>query len=147
MTATLLALATEIRPGYTRFLGSCKHQGITPIIVEMGSASWGFGWRFKRLIAAIKSLNTELILHCDAFDSVCLRNLPTAIENFAELNHAWVFSYEAWPQAEEYLHLNCGMWMANRDYALSIITDQWLEEFFPDHFNDQYQMQAIYSWD
>ena len=112
----------------------------------MGSEWRGFGWRFKRIMAAMKTLNTDLVLHADAFDAICLEDLPAIIDKFAAFNHPWVFSFEQWPQPEEYLHLNCGMWMANRDYALSTITDKWLDEFFPDHFQDQYQMQAIYSW-
>jgi|SRR5437016_2713392 len=36
--------------------------------------------------------------------------------------------------------------MARRDYALDIMTDALLADFFPDHFNDQFQIQALYSW-
>lgn len=146
MTVSFLAIATHVTPGYTRFMDSCQRLGLTPMVVEMGSEWLGFAWKFKRVMAALKTVNTDVVLHSDAFDAVCLEGLPSITEKFTALNHPWVFSFEAWPQPEPYLHLNCGMWMANRDYALSTITDKWLEEFFPDHFHDQYQVQAIYSW-
>ena len=36
--------------------------------------------------------------------------------------------------------------IANRNALLDTFTDDTLEQFFPDHFNDLFQIQSMYAW-
>ena len=45
MTAAVLAIATEVTPGFTRFVDSCARQDVEPLVIEMGSEWRGFAYR------------------------------------------------------------------------------------------------------
>lgn len=134
--------------GFRLFSESCTRHGITPRVIEIGSEWRGFGWRFKSVIRHLRSIDAEFVLHSDSYDAIALAPLAIAEEKFKALAHPWVFSWQIDPldRPEEYLHLCAGLWMGRRDYILDTISDAWINEFFPDHFNDEYQLQAMLSW-
>ena len=71
---------------------------------------------------------------------------PDLSTKFASLAHPIVFSYEPQSQPEPWLALNPGLMMADRNALLAVFDDGTLDGLFPDHFNDLYQIQSLYSW-
>src|SRR5205085_1106589 len=90
--------------------------------------------------------SAETVMHCDGYDSVCLQPFSALLEKFAAMSQPIVFAYELQSQPEYWLALQTGLMIANRDALLSVFDDATLEALFPDHFNDLYQIQSMYSW-
>jgi hypothetical protein len=107
---------------------------------------WGHGWKWKTFIRAAKKSTADVVMHCDAYDCLCLESLDSMLSKFATLAAPIVFSYEPQAQPEYWLGLNSGLVIAERESLLKVFHDRCLEEMFPDHFNDQFQIQAMYSW-
>ena len=147
MTAELFTVATKATPGLERLQTSLAKFGVAITILGQNEPDyWGHGWKWKTFVRATKASTADVAIHCDAYDSVCLGPLADLVTKFTSLAHPLVFSYEPQAQPEFWLALNSGLLMADRTTLLNVFTDQTLDEFFPDHFNDQYQLQSMYSW-
>lgn len=147
MSAEVFTVATRPTPGLARFKSSLAKFNLTVTALGEGEAEyWGHGWRWKTFIRAVKASTADTVLHCDGYDSVCLSASPEVLTKFASLSHPIVFSYEPQGQPEPWLALQPGLMMANRVELLKVFNDETLEGLFPDHFNDQYQIQSLYSW-
>jgi hypothetical protein len=139
-------VATERNAGLDRFSASITRFGAQPVVCGRGEFFHGYAWRFKKLVAAVRDSTADVVVFADAYDSVCLEDPGLAVERFGALGHPIVFSFEAQKQPEPYLGLNAGLMIAERAAFLDVFTGKVLEELFPDHFNDQIQLQAMLSW-
>jgi hypothetical protein len=146
LSIEVFTVATERNDGFLRFSSSLARFGVVPILRGVGEFFHGYGWRFKKLVSAVRNSLADVVLFADAFDTVCLESPSLALERFAALQHPIVFSFEPQPPPERYLGLNAGLMIAERAAFLDVFTDRVLEELFPDHFNDQIQLQALLSW-
>lgn len=147
MSTELFTVVTRATPGLARLRASLDKFGLPITVLGTGEAEyWGHGWKWKTFIRAARASTADLVVHCDAYDSLCLTPLSELQAKFASLSHPIVFSYEPQAQPEFWLGLNSGLMMAERAALLKVFHERCLEEFFPDHFNDQYQIQAMYSW-
>jgi hypothetical protein len=142
----IFTVATERNAGFERFYSSVARFGVRPKVCGIGEFFHGYAWRFKRLIAAARESVAEVVLFADAFDSVAIEDPTVAVGRFSALGHPIVFSFEPQRQPEPYLALNAGLMIADRGALLELFTDRVLDELFPDHFNDQLQLQAMLSW-
>ncbi len=95
---------------------------------------------------AAHASQANVLIHTDAYDCVCLQPLGELLEKFQALKHPIVFSFEGHHQPEYWLALNSGLVVAHREAFLDVFALDGLEECFPDHFNDQNQIQMLYSW-
>jgi hypothetical protein len=147
MSAELFTVATQSTPGLTRLQSSLSKFGVPVTILGQGEREyWGHCWRWKTFIRAARASTADTVIHCDAYDSVCLDSLPNLVTKFASLSHPVVFSCEPQSQPEPWLALNPGLMMADRAELLKVFDEGTLEALFPDHFNDLYQIQSLYSW-
>jgi hypothetical protein len=146
LSIEVFTVATERNEGFLRFSSSLARFGMVPALRGVGEFFHGYGWRFKKLVSAVRNSLAEVVLFADAFDTVCLESPLVALERFAAFHHPIVFSFEPQSQPEPYLALNAGLMIAERAAFLDVFTDRVLEELFPDHFNDQIQLQALLSW-
>lgn len=147
MSAELFTVATQSTPGLARLQTSLSKFGVSITkLAEGESQYWGHGWRWKTLIRAVKASSVNTVVFCDGYDSLCLDSVATMQTKFASLGHPIVFSYEPQTQPEPWLALNPGLMMADRNALLAVFDDGTLEALFPDHFNDMYQIQSLYSW-
>jgi len=147
MSAELFTVATQATPGLTRLHSSLSKFGASITLLGQGEREyWGHGWRWKTLIRAVKTSSADTVVFCDGYDSVCLESLANLLTKFASLSHPIVFSYEPHNQPEPWLALNPGLMVANRQALLTEFNDETLEALLPDHFNDMYQIQSLYSW-
>jgi len=147
MSVELFTVVTRPTPGLVRLQSSLSKFSTT--INLLGTAEgeyWGHGWRWKTLIRAVKNSAADTVVFCDGYDSVCLDSLANMLVKFTALAHPIVFSYEPQTQPEPWLALNPGLMMAQRSALLTEFSDETLEALFPDHFNDMYQIQSLYSW-
>jgi len=142
----VFTVATDRNTGFTRFDASLARFAVRPIVLGTGEIFHGYAWRFKKLVRAVRDSVATVILFADAYDTLCLESPSLALEKFAAFNHPIVFSFEPQSQPEPYLALNAGLMIANREAFLEVFTDRVLEALFPDHFNDQLQLQAMLSW-
>jgi hypothetical protein len=145
-TVQIFTVATERNAGLDRFSASLTRFAAQPVVCGRGEFFHGYAWRFKKLVAAVREATADVVVFADAYDSVCLEDPALALERFAALGHPIVFSFEAQKQPEPYLGLNAGLMIAERAGFLDVFTDKLLEELFPDHFNDQIQLQTMLSW-
>jgi len=97
-------------------------------------------------MSAARSNLADTVIFCDGYDSVCLDSLASMTTKFASLGHAIIFSHEPQDQPEFWLGLNCGLVMADRTALLGAFDERTLDEFIPNHFIDQNQVQSWYSW-
>ena len=141
----VVTVATEPHEGFQLFADSCTRHGINPHVIEQGSEWRGFAWRFKAVIRHLRTINSEFVLHSDCFDAIALAPLEVAQEKFDALDHPWVFSWQPdlLGRPESFLHLCAGLWMGRREYILDTLTDAWMDALFPDHFNDEFQLQLM----
>jgi hypothetical protein len=141
----VVTVATEPHGGFQLFADSCATHGIQPHVIEQGSEWRGFAWRFKAVIRYLRTLQSEFVLHSDCFDAIALAPLEVAQAKFDALGHPWVFSWQPdlLGRPEPFLNLCAGLWMGRREYILDTITDAWMDEIFPDHFNDEFQLQLM----
>ena len=147
MEAEVFTIATRSTPGFVRLLRSVAKFGVHLTILARNEARYfGGAWRWKQFIQGVKASRARIVIHCDAYDTVCLEPLGCLLEKFAGSSHAILFSYEDKEQPQFWLGLQPGLMMANREALLAAFTDQILNEFFPDHFSDQQQIQTLYSW-
>jgi hypothetical protein len=147
MTAELFTVATQVTPGLTRFQASLTKFGTSISVLGASEPEyWGMGWRWKTFIRAAQASAADVVIHCDAYDTLCLERLDSVLAKFASMAQPIVFSYEPQAQPEFWLGLNPGLMMAQREALLAVFDDRTLEELFPDHFNDMYQLQSLYSW-
>ena len=147
MSAELFTVATQSTPGLTRLQLSLSKFAVPITVLGQGEREyWGHGWRWKTFIRAAKTSTADIVIHCDAYDSLCLSSLADLTAKFASLSHPIVFSHEPQSQPEPWLALNPGLMMANRQALLAEFNDETLEALFPDHFNDLYQIQSLYGW-
>ncbi|SRR6266487_3931183 len=148
MAIELFTVATAQTPGLARLQASLSKFGVPiTILSENEPQFWGLCWKWKTFIRACKASSADVVIFCDGYDSLCLESLAGMAPKFASLGHPIVFSYEPQAQPEFWLELNTGLMMADRNALLAVFNDKTLEEFFPDHFNDQYQIQSMYSWE
>lgn len=147
MTAGLFTVATQTTPGLQRLQRSLSKFGV-PITVlgQTEPEFWGSGWRWRTFIRAAKASPADVVIHCDGYDSMCLEPLNGLLTKFVTLSHPIVFSYEPQDQPEFWLGLQPGLMIADRKELLAAFDDPTLEALFPDHFNDMYQLQSLYSW-
>jgi hypothetical protein len=146
LSLEISSVATEQNEGFVRFSASLAAFGVQPTVRGTGEVFHGYAWRFKQLVSAVRASTADLILFADAYDTLCLANPLLALPTFQSFGHPIVFSFEPQRQPEPYLALNAGLMMANRSAFLDVFTDAVLEQLFPDHFNDQLQLQAMLSW-
>jgi hypothetical protein len=147
MSVELFTVATQPTPGLTRLQSSLSKFNVPITILGQGEREyWGHGWRWKTFIRAARASTADTVIHCDGYDSVCLDSLPNLLAKFASLSHPVVFSFEPQAQPEPWLVLNSGLMMADRNALLAVFNEGTLEALFPDHFNDLYQIQSLYSW-
>jgi len=148
MSVELITVATSDTPEHLRFIQSCERFGIVPITLQRGTKWQGFSWRFKHVIRTARNLAAEHVIHADGYDTECLEPVAVILAKFLAFGHPWVFSWnrDYLRRPEPYLNLCAGLWMARRDYLTETITDAWLDQFFPDHFNDEHQLQQMLSW-
>lgn len=147
MITEIFTVATQTRQGLVRLQASLTKFGAPIIILGQNEPQfWGYGWRWKTFITAAKASTADVVIHCDGYDSMCLSPLSDLQTKFASLTHPIVFSYEQQSQPEPWLGLNPGLMMAERKELLAVFDDATLEALFPDHFNDMYQIQSLYSW-
>jgi hypothetical protein len=147
VTTELFTVATSTTPGLVRLQRSLSKFGLPITILGADEPEyWGHGWRWKTFIRAAKTSSASTVIHCDGYDSVCLESLTEMMAKFEALGHPIVFSYEPQSQPEFWLGLQAGLMMADRKALLDVFDDNTLEALFPDHFNDQYQIQSLYSW-
>jgi hypothetical protein len=147
MSAELFTVATRPTPGLARLQTSLSKFAVPITILGQGEREyWGHGWRWKTFIRAARASTADTVIHCDAYDSMCLDSLTNLLAKFASLAHPVVFSYEPQNQPEPWLALNPGLMMADRTELLKVFDEGTLEALFPDHFNDLYQIQSLYSW-
>ena len=147
MTAELFTVATKVTSGLERLQMSLAKFEVPMTILGQGEAEfWGYGWRWKTFIRALNDSASDTVVHCDAYDTMCLEPLDSLLAKFATFSHPIVFGYEAQDQPEFWLGLNPGLMMADRKALLDVFDDKTLEELFPNHFNDMYQLQSLYSW-
>jgi len=147
MRVDLLTVATARTAGLDRLEFSLRRFGHRLRAVGFGEYFHGFGWRLKRLVRAIGESTADVIIHLDAYDTVCLEPLPVALEAFRLMGKPVLASFEPAPQPEYWLTLNPGMIIGYRDALLAVFTDTVLDALFPDHFNDMYQMQLLWAND
>jgi len=147
MSVELFTVATAQTPGLARLQASLSKLAVPiTILGESEPQFWGLGWKWKTFIRACKTSAADTVVFCDGYDSLCLDSLTTMQTKFASLAHPIVFSYEPQAQPEPWLALNPGLMMADRNALLSVFDDGTLEALFPDHFNDMFQIQSLYSW-
>jgi hypothetical protein len=146
LSIEVFTVATERNEGFLRFSSSLARFAVVPNLSGVGEFFHGYGWRFKKLVSSVRTSLAEVILFADAFDTVCLEPPLLALERFAALQHPIVFSFEPQSQPEPYLGLNAGLMIAEKTAFLDVFNDRVLDELFPDHFNDQIQLQALLSW-
>ncbi len=147
MSTELFTVATQPTPGLVRLQASLSKSG-TPITIlgQTETQFWGFGWKWKSFVRATKASSADTVAFCDGYDTICLDSLQSMSAKFASLAHPIVFSYESQSQPEPWLALNSGLVMADRKALLEEFNDDTLESLFPDHFNDMYQIQSLFSW-
>jgi hypothetical protein len=145
-TLQLFTVATERNAGADRFTASVTRFGVEPVVCGRGEFFHGYAWRFKKLVQAVRDSTADVVMFADAYDSVCLEDAAVALERFRAFGHPILFSFEPQKQPEPYLALNAGLMIADRAGFLDVFTDTLLAELFPDHFNDQIQLQALLSW-
>lgn len=147
MSLEIFTVATKPTPDLLRFKASLAKFSLTVTVLGEGEAEyWGHGWRWKTFIRAVKASNANTVLHCDGYDSLCLSASSEVLTKFASLSRPIVFSYDPKSQSEPWLALQPGLMMADRVELLKVFDDETLEGLFPDHFNDMYQIQSLYSW-
>lgn len=146
MNLQIFTVATDRNDGFFRFEASLTRFAVRPTVPGVGETFHGYAWRFKKLVRAARQSASPVILFADAYDTICLAPPLLALEKFAAFNHPIVFSFEPQQQPEPYLALNAGLMIARREAFLDLFTDKVLEDLFPDHFNDQLQLQAMLSW-
>lgn len=147
MAAELFTIATQPKPGLERLRKSLSLFGVP--ITTLGKDEpgyWGHCWRWKTFIRAVKASRADTVIHCDGYDTVCLGPLTDLLTKFASLGHPIVFSSELQEHSEFGPALQPGLMIAEREALARVFDDQLLHDFFPDHFNDQCQLQAIHSW-
>jgi hypothetical protein len=142
----IFTVATERNEGFARFSASLTAFGVQPTVRGTGETFYGYAWRFKKLVSAVRASSSTTILFADSYDTLCLASPLLALERFQLLGHPIVFSFEPQRQPEPYLALNAGLMIADRAAFLDVFTERLVEELFPDHFNDQLQLQALLSW-
>jgi hypothetical protein len=142
----VFTVATERNAGFFRFGASLAAFALQPTVLGTGETFYGYAWRFKKLVHAVRQSSSTTILFADAYDTLCLASPLLALERFQLFGHPIVFSFEPQRQPEPYLALNAGLMIADRTVFLNVFTDRLFEELFPDHFNDQLQLQALLSW-
>ncbi len=147
MSAELFTVATQATSGLARLQSSLSKFAVPITILGQGEREYlGHGWRWKMFVRAAKASTADIVIHCDAYDSICLDSLSNLLAKFASLAHPLVFSHEPQSQPEPWLALNPGLMMADRHTLLTVFDNGTLEALFPDHFNDLYQIQSLYSW-
>src|SRR5437899_225302 len=147
MTTEVYTVATEERPGLARLRDSLTKFSIPLIVLGVGEEFRGYCWRLKQVVKAARTSQADLIVHADAYDSACLGPLDSLVNEYSQLNQPIIWSREKNPQPEYWLSLNPGLMIADRKALVSLFTDALLERFFPDHFNDMSQLQALWAMD
>jgi hypothetical protein len=147
MGAEFFTVATQSTPGMARLQTSLSKFGVPITILGQNEPQfWGLGWKWKTFVRATRASSADTVVFCDGYDTVCLDSLSNITAKFATLSHPIVFSYEPHVQPEPWLSLNSGLMMAERDALIEVFDEGTLETLIPDHFNDQYQIQTLYSW-
>jgi hypothetical protein len=145
MTAELFAVATKESPGLDRLNWSLSKFEVPITRLGQNEAEyWGHGWRWKTFIRAARGSSADIVIHCDAYDCICLSSMPDILGKFASLAHPIVFSYEHQEQPEFWLGLNSGLVIANREALVTAFDDQDLNAAFPNHLTNQYPLQRIF---
>jgi hypothetical protein len=69
---------------YLKYLiESCKNNGIELTILGLGKEWQGYAWKFKLMIAFLKSIdNNDIVCFIDGYDVICVRNLNEMIDEF-----------------------------------------------------------------
>src|SRR3989442_409587 len=115
MIAELFTLATQATSGLVRLQESLAHFSVPITILGQNEPQyWGHGWRWKRFIGAAKASSADAVIHCDAYDSLCLDSVSNLLAKFQAMAKSIVFSYEPQAQPEPWLALNAGLMMAER---------------------------------
>lgn len=147
MSAELFTVATRPTPGLARLQTSLSKFGVPITLLGQNEREyWGHGWRWKTFIRGAKASSSDTVIHCDGYDSMCLDSLANIVTKFESLAHPIVFSYEAQAQPEFWLALQPGLMIARKNALLDVFNEEVLEELFPNHFIDQYQLQSLFSW-
>ena len=147
MTAELFTVATQNTSGWQRLQASLSKFNVPVTVLGQNEPEfWGLCWKWKTFVRAARQSSADTVIHCDAYDSVCLQSLSDVIAGYQSFGHPIVFSYEPQEQPEPWLALNSGLLMADKDALATTFNDQTLDELFPDHFNDQYQLQSMFAW-
>lgn len=147
MRAELFTIATQPTAGLARLRTSLSLFGVALTVLGQDEPEYrGHCWRWKTFIRAVKASQADTVIHCDAYDAVCVRPLTALLTEFAFLAHPIVFSSELQQHSEFGPTLQPGLMIAERHALARVFDERLLEEFFPDHFNDQCQLQAIHAW-
>ena len=146
MSAELFTIATSSTPGLDRLRKSLSVFEVPVTVLGQGDYFAGHCWKWKRFIRAARASQAEIVIHCDAYDSICLTTLDQMSSRFESLAHPIIFS--CWPPFEPGLSrvLNPGLVMAKRDALVAVFNDELLDAFFPDHFNDETQIGSLDGW-
>lgn len=157
MKITVLSVASHQCLHFDAFLRSCQRQGFEPIILGTGSPFRGYGYRLKviREHVLATSASEDIVIHCDAFDSIFVGHPHGIARDFLRMNAPIVFSAErnCWPDADKarlyppsptpYRFLCAGGWIA---YARELMTllDVIEVRFLPDDADDQREFTKAY---
>ncbi len=147
MSTELFTVATKPTQGLARLQASLTKFGVPVTVLGQSEPQFlGLGWKWKAFVRGAKASSADTVAFCDGYDTICVDSLQDMTAKFASLAHPIVFSYEPHGQPEPWLSLNPGLMMADRNALLEEFNDELLEELIPDHFNDMYQIQSLYSW-
>jgi hypothetical protein len=146
MDLEIFTVATEETPGFRCLMRSLDACGFAPSVLGLGLPVLGLCWKFKQFIYAARASAAATVLFADGYDTICLEPAPLVLEKFRALGHPIVFSFEHQARPEFYLALNSGLIIADRLALVGMFPNALLDELFPNHFNDQLQLQLLWSW-
>jgi hypothetical protein len=159
MLSTLRALLYADRrddPRLTVVVGALQRHGVPFTII--GELPWrGFGHRLLAIAQAAETLDAEVVLSCDAYDTLVLAGPTALLARFRALGAPWVHAAEPniWPigshRPEEYPdhstpwpYVNGGMYMVERAYFVDCMRLFRAELELLDHMDDQGWLATCY---
>lgn len=87
-------MATRPTPGLLRLKKSFSKFSVPVTILGQNEPEyWGPGWKWKTFVRAAKASRADLVVFCDAYDSICLESLDSMLSKFATLSAPIIFSY------------------------------------------------------
>jgi hypothetical protein len=142
---------------FRKLLLSCRRQGFEPTVLGMGAPFRGYGYRLKLLWQYVLNACApeDLVVHCDAFDTVFAGDLASLKLRFDALRVNLLVSAEkyCWPDAAlaatypvchtPYRYLCAGLWMGYVGAVLGVC-DALGVQSMPDCADDQREFTRLY---